>query len=144
MNIGGLLGGAGGGGLGGILGGGGIGGLLGGGGEGSGGLLSTIGGIVGGIFGGPIGSMLGQLAGDILGKVLDEGMQQNGNFTPQMQQDVHSQFGTSPQNDSTLDELLDQASNLLSATDFSRLSRDIDSLKTEVSMSLNLYASKAA
>ncbi|OZG74411.1 hypothetical protein BTA51_05220 [Hahella sp. CCB-MM4] len=144
MNIGGLIGGAGGGGLGGILGGGGLGGLLGGGGEGSGGLLSTIGGIVGGIFGGPIGSMLGQLAGDILGKVLDEGMQQNGNFTQQMQDDVHSQFGTSSQHGSTMDELLGQASKLLSATDFSRLTRDIDALRSEVDTSLSLYASKAA
>ncbi|WP_020410909.1 hypothetical protein [Hahella ganghwensis] len=139
MNIGGLIGGAGGGGLGGILGGGGLGGILGGG-EGAGGLLSTIGGIVGGMFGGPIGSMLGQLAGDILGKVLDEGMQENGNFTQQMQNEVHSQFGTSPQNDTSLDELLDAASNILSATDFSRLSRDIETLQTEVNVSLNAFA----
>ncbi len=149
MNLGGLIGG-GGGGLGGMLGGvlggggGGLGGLLGGGGEGSGGLLSSIGGIVGGIFGGPIGSMLGQLAGQVLGKVLDEGMEQNGNFSQQMQSDVHSQMGTSPQNDSSLNELMDQASKLLSATDFSRFSRDVDMLRSEVSVSLNVYAAKMA
>lgn len=139
MNIGGIIGGASGG-IGGLIGGGGLGGILGGAGQDSGGLLSSIGGIVGGIFGGPIGSMIGQLAGQILGKVLDEGMQENGNFSTQMQEAVHAQMGTSSQPDQSLDDLLDQAAKLLSPFEFSRLSRDIETLKAEVNVSLNLFA----